>query len=126
MKAKLLIFLLLITVTGCTPKNKCDMEITTPKTKLEVGSGITRGGKTPQSRLYINPNAGSVCIGKTERTITISIDRYNELTKGAIWLLKDVYSKNDCLTCLWENKETKEVKESIGTHPPSKLIILNK
>jgi len=117
---------LLAVVFSCqTNKNKTQMEEKLG-TRIEVkDNGDLRVNELPKERLYINPNAGSICIGKTERTITISIERYNSLTTESEWELIDVYSKNDCLTSKWKNKTTNEEIESIGTYPPSKRLDLN-
>lgn len=71
-------------------------------------------------------STGEVRIGKVvEKQISISVDRYNELTKDCKWELLNAYIKNDCYTTKWKNKKTGEDIESIGTHPPSERLRIN-
>ncbi|MBN2617189.1 MAG: hypothetical protein JXR64_02615, partial [Spirochaetales bacterium] len=69
-----------------------------PKEKLVIKSSGRMGFESPLStELHINPNAGSIRISKPQRTITITIERNNELTQGSEWELIDFYSNGYCL-----------------------------
>ena len=59
-----------------------------------------------------------------EKTVEIPISEYNTLNKDSEWELLDVYTKSNCRTSLWRNKETREELEVIGVSPPSKLLII--
>jgi hypothetical protein len=77
---------------------------------------------TSTGRIRTSPT-GNIGIGLvTEKQISISIERYNKLTKHSNWELLDAYVRKDCYTTLWKNKKTGKSAEVIGTYPPSERL----
>jgi len=96
--------------------------ITDPLTKLILINDVNYiSGNNPTTKLHIS-NDGCVEILPPLTYIEISIDRFNELNSNSKWEMISHYLKNDMMTTLWRNKETKQLKEGIGNYPPSEKL----
>lgn len=79
-------------------------------------TGMMPPNYQPQSKLIIESGG---YIGCPEKTITISISKFNELLNNPEWKLLDTYIKNDCRTYSWINKKTGEIiNDGMGLNPP--------
>ena len=65
-------------------------------------------------------------INYPEKTIRISISKYNELLNNPEWKLLDIYIKDGYQTYSWINKKTgKIIKDGTTLDQPSKKLTIN-
>ena len=66
-------------------------------------------------------------INYPEKTIRISISKYNELLNNPEWKLLDIYIKDGYQTYSWINKKTgKIIKDGISLNPPGHKLYIKK
>jgi len=68
---------------------------------------------------------GRIEVLSPRKTVEFTIEEYNELIDSP-WALIDVYLKEGIRTTLWRHKETGELNERIGLHPPDERLVIFK
>jgi len=61
----------------------------------------------------------------TTKAVELTVEEYNKLVNSDCELI-DIYLKENMRTSLWRHKQTGELEERIGLHPPDELLVISK